>query len=172
MPRIAPGSAHADPSTYRSRPPSLPTTSRAQVLALVEARFGDHPGSLDRFAWPVTRAQALEALAGFVEHRLGEFGRHQDAMWTDEPFLWHSLLSTSLNLKLLDPREVIDAAVAAWRDRDLPLASVEGFIRQILGWREFIRGVYWHFMPGLAEANHFQHTRALCPPGTGPAEPT
>lgn len=143
-------------------PPSFASDEvTREVLALVEARFGSHPGSLARFAWPVTRPQALEALATFVAHRLGDFGRHQDAMWTGEPFLWHSLLSTSLNLKLLDPREVIDAALEAWRERNLPLASVEGFIRQILGWREFIRGVYWHFMPGLAEANHFRHTGAL-----------
>jgi deoxyribodipyrimidine photolyase-related protein len=82
-------------------------------------------------------------------------------MWTDTPFGWHALLSTSLNLKLLDPREVIAAAEAAWRAGRVPLASAEGFIRQVLGWREFIRGVYWEFMPQLAQANHYGHRRAL-----------
>jgi deoxyribodipyrimidine photolyase-related protein len=132
-----------------------------EVLELVGSRFRDHPGSLEHFAWPVTRAQALASLRDFIEHRLPGFGTHQDAMWEGEPHLWHSLLSTSLNLKLLHPREVIDAAVRAWRERSLELAGVEGFVRQVLGWREFIRGVYWHFMPGLASENHFGHHRPL-----------
>ncbi len=82
-------------------------------------------------------------------------------MWTDTPHGWHALLSSSLNLKLLDPREVVAAAEHAWRSRAAPLAAVEGFVRQVLGWREFIRGVYWHTMPRLASANHFGHRRAL-----------
>ncbi len=131
------------------------------VFALVEQHFPDHPGLLDSFQWPVTRAQALQALAHFVEVRLPHFGPQQDAMWTDTPWGWHALLASSLNLHLLDPREVIAAAENAWRDRGLDLASVEGFIRQILGWREFIRGVYWLDMPQMKDANHFQHQRAL-----------
>ena len=138
-----------------------PDVTTREVLAEVEQRFGDHPGSLAHFAWPVTRAQALVALRTFVTTRLAHFGDHQDAMWTATPFGWHSLLSTSLNLHLLDPREVITAAQAAYRQGAAPLAGVEGFIRQVLGWREFIRGVYWLDMPGLAEANHLNHTRAL-----------
>lgn len=102
------------------------------TLEEVEERFPDHPGSLTTFGWPVTRAQALQALHGFVRERLPDFGRHQDAMWTDEPFLWHSLLSCALNLKLIDPREVLRAAEDARRRGDVPLASAEGFIRQIL----------------------------------------
>ena len=132
-----------------------------EVIALVEKRFPDHPGELASFGWPVTRDDALRALEAFVQERLGAFGRHQDAMWAGEPFLWHALLSSSLNLKLLDPREVIAATLAAYRARALPLAGVEGFVRQILGWREFIRGVYWHYMPQLAADNHFGHTRPL-----------
>ncbi len=142
-------------------PPRYPPDAITQaVFATVEREFGDHPGSLDTFAWPVTRAQALDALHRFVEEKLAAFGPYQDALWSNEPFLWHSLLSTSLNLKLLDPREVIDAAVRAWRERRLPLASVEGFVRQILGWREFIRGVYWYW-PDLGRLNHFDHHRPL-----------
>lgn len=131
------------------------------VLAEVAARFPHHPGSLESFDWPVTRADALGALADFVDCRLESFGRYQDAMWTGTPFAWHSRLSAALNLKLLGPREVIDAALAAHRARRLPVASVEGFVRQILGWREFVRGVYWLDMPGLAAANHFGHRHAL-----------
>ena len=138
-----------------------PDAVTREVLALVERRFADHPGSLHHFAWPVTRAQALGALDRFIDARLEHFGRWQDAMWTDLPFGWHSLLASSLNLKLLHPREVIAAAERAWRERRLPLAAVEGFIRQVLGWREFIRGVYWQFMPQLAEANVFGHARDL-----------
>lgn len=132
-----------------------------QVLALVARRFPDHPGELDGFAWPVTRADALVALERFIAERLPDFGRWQDAMWSDMPFGWHSLLSTSLNLKLLDPREVIEAAVQAWRRGKAPIESVEGFVRQVLGWREFIRGVYELEMPGLASANRFGHERPL-----------
>jgi deoxyribodipyrimidine photolyase-related protein len=132
-----------------------------EVFELVEKHFPGHPGSLASFAWPVTREQALQALATFIDTRLAHFGPHQDAMWTDTPWGWHSLVSAALNLHLLDPREVVAAAEAAYRERDLPLASVEGFIRQVLGWREFIRGVYWLDMPQLKTANHYAHTRTL-----------
>ncbi len=137
-----------------------------QVINIVEQLFPNHPGSLANFIWPVTRAQALVFLQDFIANRLSSFGEHQDAMWQAQnmkqsPYLWHSLLSTSLNLKLLDPREVIEAAVIAYRQQHLSLASVEGFIRQILGWREFIRGVYWLDMPKMAESNHYNHTRPL-----------
>lgn len=138
-----------------------PDAVTREVIELVEGHFARHPGELTHFAWPVTRAQALEALQRFVDARLEHFGRFQDAMWTDTPFGWHALLSSSMNLKLLDPREVIAAAQAAYLRRKLPLASVEGFIRQVLGWREFIRGVYWQFMPTMGRANHYQHRRPL-----------
>ena len=131
------------------------------VLALVEREFTDHPGTLANFNWPVTRDQALVALKSFIDERLDAFGPHQDAMWTGMAFGWHSLLSTSLNLKLLDPREVIAAAEVAWRERELDLAGVEGFIRQILGWREFMRGVYFLDMPSLKTDNHYGHKNAL-----------
>ena len=148
-----------------------PDATTREVIAMVERRFPEHPGSTASFGWPVTRAQALEALARFVETRLAGFGRYQDAMWTGTPFGWHALLASSLNLKLLDPREVIGAVERAWRaqpaaERDadrapLSLATVEGFVRQVLGWREFVRGVYWLDMPGMADANHFGAVRPL-----------
>lgn len=114
------------------------------------------PGTVDDFNWPVTRSQALLALEDFVRHRLPLFGRFEDAMWTGEPWLYHSLLSSALNLKLLSAREVVDAAEAAYRTGQVSLASAEGFIRQILGWREYVRGVYWTRMPEYAELNALQ----------------
>lgn len=127
-------------------------TTRA-VLREVQSRFAGHPGSLEHFDWPVTRTQALAALEDFVKHRLPFFGRYQDAMWREEPWLYHSRLSAALNLKLLSPLEACQAAETAWREGRAPIASVEGFIRQVLGWREFVRGLYWRFMPGYAERN-------------------
>ena len=132
-----------------------------EVLSEIEKNFPDHPGSLDSFAWPVTRADALELLDDFIKYRLPSFGDFQDAMWSGEPALYHSLLSAALNLKLLNPREVIDAALNAYEHHRVGLASAEGFIRQILGWREFIRGVYWSDMPHLLNTNHFNHQRLL-----------
>jgi deoxyribodipyrimidine photolyase-related protein len=143
-------------------PPVLkPDKITRDVFVLVEKYFPDHPGSLETFNWPVTRADALLALHDFIEHRLQNFGQYQDAMWQGEPFLHHALLSSSLNLKLLNPREVVAAAEQAGKKYNISLAAVEGFIRQILGWREFIRGMYWLDMPTMAEANHFQHQRDL-----------
>ena len=124
-----------------------------EVIALVNARFADHPGSLAQFAWPVTRDQALQALASFIEQRLPNFGRYQDAMWPGEPWLYHSLLSASLNLKLLGAHEVVRAAEEAFHAGRAALQSVEGFVRQILGWREYVRGIYWTQMPAYLDLN-------------------
>ncbi len=135
-------------------PPSFPPDAvTREVLGLVARRFPSHPGHLETFDWPVDRAQALVALEDFVAHRLPRFGQFQDAMWTGEPFLYHSLLSSSLNLKLLHPREPIEAAVGCWRSGRAPINAVEGFVRQILGWREYVRGVYWRYMPDYLDRN-------------------
>ena len=131
------------------------------ALEDVERLFPDNPGSLARFDWPVTREQALARLAGFVEHHLAAFGPFQDAMWDGAPFLHHSAISAALNLKMLDPREVVAAALDAWRSGAAPLASVEGFVRQVLGWREFVRGIYWREMPDYLEHNALDARRPL-----------
>ena len=138
-----------------------PDALTRDVLALVNDRFAAHPGKLDSFAWPVTRAQALESLDRFVRERLPQFGSFQDAMWTGEPWLYHAHISSALNLKLLDPREVIAAAELAYREKRAPLAGVEGFIRQVLGWREYVRGIYWLKMPGYADSNALGATEDL-----------
>ncbi len=123
------------------------------AINLVAERYADHPGSLEHFDLPVTHAEALAALRDFVEHRLPLFGDYQDAMWTDRPFLNHSRLSFALNLHLLDPRRCVEGAVAAYESGHAPLNAVEGFVRQILGWREFVRGVYWTTMPEYIDRN-------------------
>ncbi|MBL8223810.1 MAG: cryptochrome/photolyase family protein [Chromatiales bacterium] len=138
-----------------------PDAITREVLDEVANRLPDHPGALDAFGWPVTRADALAALHDFITHRLPRFGDHQDAMWTGEPWLEHALLASSLNLKLLDPREVVAAAEAAYRAGHVPIASAEGFIRQIIGWREYVRGVYWLKMPDYAAGNVWRHERPL-----------
>ena len=140
-------------------PPSrfAPDAISRQVMTDVNTALPGLPGSLDNFAWPVTKAEAETALADFIRHRLPDFGRWQDAMWPGQPFLWHSLLSAAMNVKLLDPRRVIAATLAAWRTGEVPLAAAEGFIRQILGWREFVRGIYGRHHAALAVANQYDH---------------
>ena len=140
-----------------------PDKTTREVLAVVSARFAKHPGQLEKFDWPVTASDARKALEDFIAHRLPDFGRWEDAMWSGEPWLYHSRLSAALNLKLLDPREVLAAAERAWREKRAPVASVEGFIRQILGWREFVRGIYWRFMPGYLERNTLGADQPLPP---------
>lgn len=130
-----------------------PDAVTRQAIADVETHFNTHPGSLESFDWPVTPAQAEAALDDFISHRLPHFGDYQDAMWTGAPWLYHARIAAALNLKLLDPRDVCAAAEAAWRDGRAPLNAVEGFVRQILGWREYVRGLYWTRMPGYREDN-------------------
>ncbi|MDH3403536.1 MAG: cryptochrome/photolyase family protein [Acidobacteriota bacterium] len=142
----------------RAFPPDAITR---EVLALVSRRFPDAPGSLDSFAWAVSREQALAALEHFVDRGLKHFGDYQDAMQRGEAWLFHSLLSPALNLKLLDPRECVERAEAAYREGRAPLNSVEGFIRQLIGWREFIRGIYWREGESYARRNHLDEEGRL-----------
>lgn len=132
-----------------------------EVIAMVTERFADHFGDLDGLGWAVTRADALEALGWFIKEALPRFGDFQDAMSEDDPFLFHSLLSPYLNVGLLLPREVCLAAEGAFRRGEAPLNAVEGFIRQILGWREYVRGVYWLEMPAYAQTNALKAKRSL-----------
>lgn len=131
------------------------------VIALVNENFPDHPGELKQLHWPVEPKQAEQALERFFDHCLNNFGDYQDAMWTDEPFLNHSLISSSLNLKLLHPLTVIQTAEYYYREKGAPLAAVEGFIRQVLGWREYVRGLYWLNMPNWLEMNALNASQKL-----------
>mgnify|MGYP001816701199 FL=1 len=145
-------------------PPPLrfePDDITGDVIRAVEQRFKGHPGDLDEFGWPVTVDEARRALDDFITNRLPWYGRFQDAMWVDQPWLYHSLLSSVLNLRLLDPREVVERAVEAWRTGEAPLAAVEGLVRQLIGWREFIRGVYWLKMPAYGQRNGLGADRPL-----------
>ena len=150
-------SGTAEPTRRRFAPDVI----TRDVMALVDEQFADNFGTLDSFGWPVTRHEALEALADFIVHHLPFFGDYQDAMKTGSPFLFHSLLAPALNIGLLTPREACEAAEAAWHAGDAPLNAVEGFIRQILGWREYVRGVYWTLMPGYQDANFLGASRPL-----------
>ena len=125
------------------------------------AGWGGHWGEVDGFDWPVTRVDALRALESFFESNATKFGEFQDAMVAGEPYLWHARISAALNLSLLSPKEVCDRTVEEFEGGRMPLASAEGFLRQVLGWREFMRGVYWLRMPELREANGLQATRPL-----------
>jgi deoxyribodipyrimidine photolyase-related protein len=138
-----------------------PDTITQEVLALVEARFSNHFGNLVPFWFAVTRANAEAAFATFVYQALPHFGDYQDAMLTGEPFLYHSVISRYLNCGLLDPLLICKQVEAAYRAGKAPLNAAEGFIRQIIGWREYVRGIYWLKMPGYERSNFFGHTRAL-----------
>ena len=132
-----------------------------EVLALVGDRFSDHFGTLEPFHFAVTRAQALVELDDFIARILPRFGDYQDAMVKGEAFLNHSLLSSYLNAGLLLPLEICRKAEAAYRNNHVPLNAAEGFIRQILGWREYVRGIYWLNMPAYGELNYFNTKRPL-----------
>ena len=114
-----------------------------------------------QFPWPLNRSEALQQLDGFITDALPHFGQFQDAMSSKAWRLFHSMLSFALNTKMLAPAEVVTKAVAAWRADAVPLAAAEGFIRQILGWREYVRGMYWTHMPDYAQHNVFTHERPL-----------
>lgn len=131
------------------------------VLELVAERFTDHPGTLDGFDFAVTAADAEKQQAHFLHHALPGFGDYQDAMLTDEPFLWHSILSPYINCGLLDPLELCKLAEAEYRAGRAPLNCVEGFIRQIIGWREFVRGIYWREGPDYTSRNFLSAARPL-----------
>ncbi|MCJ2124426.1 cryptochrome/photolyase family protein [Methylobacterium sp. J-077] len=138
-----------------------PDATTREVIALVEREFADHFGELATFSWPVTRADALAALKHFIAECLPTFGDYQDAMKAGAPFLYHALLSPPLNAGLLTAEEICWAAERAYRNGLAPLNCVEGFIRQILGWREYVRGVYWARMPQYRETNALNANRDL-----------
>lgn len=146
------------PANLPPVPLHRPDSTTRELIELINARYPNHPGDLATFNLPVTPEEAQRALDIFIEQRLAGFGDHQDAMWTGESQLWHSNLAFALNLKLLSPQSCVAAAVGAYEAGLAPLNAVEGLVRQILGWREFIRGVYFSEMPAYAHLNVLEAT--------------
>jgi deoxyribodipyrimidine photolyase-related protein len=145
-------------------PPSLgfePDAITQGVMEKVQHLDLNLYGQIQPFRWGVTRKHALMVLNYFIQENLAQFGTYQDAMVTNEATMWHSLISPYLNLGLLTPLEVIRTAEQAYYDQDLPLNSVEGFIRQVLGWREYINGIYQWMEVDYAESNWFDHNLPL-----------
>ncbi len=138
-----------------------PDTITQQVIELVKHHFADHYGLAEPFWFGVTRQQAAKAFQHFLRHGLPHFGATQDAMLEGQYYLNHSVISLYLNFGLLDAREICCAAQAAYQSGEAPLAAVEGFIRQILGWREYVRGIYWLKMPGYLQSNALGATRPI-----------
>lgn len=144
------------------KPPSFaPDAIVTDVLNLVEARFPDNFGDLRPFEFATDREQALEVLDHFINQSLPSFGDYQDAMVTGEPWLWHAIISPYLNIGLLQPMEVCLRAEEAWRAGNAPINSVEGLIRQIIGWREYVRGIYFFEGPSYTSRNELDHNRSL-----------
>ncbi len=139
----------------------VPDEITREVLHLVSRRFADHFGDLEPFWFGVTRNEALLALDHFVQSALAHFGDYQDAMLESEPFLYHSVLSIYLNAGLLGPLEICRKVEAAYRAGRAPLNAAEGYIRQIIGWREYVRGIYWLKMPKYVSLNYFAHSRPV-----------
>ena len=138
-----------------------PDAITKDVLALVAERFADHPGTLDGFAYAVTAKDAEKQAAYFMAKALPQFGDYEDAMLTGERYLWHSILSPYINSGLLDPLDLCRRAEAEYRAGRAPLNSVEGYIRQIIGWREYMRGIYWREGPDYVTRNFLNHKRKL-----------
>lgn len=144
-----------------SQPVFAPDAETKRVMALVADHFADHYGRLDRFDYPVTRAAAESLWQHFLQAGLPYFGDYQDAMANDQPYLFHARIAAAMNAGLLDAARVCEEVAAAYRQGAVSLNNAEGFIRQILGWREYVRGIYWLMMPGYAERNAFDNRRAL-----------
>ncbi|MGB0733073.1 MAG: cryptochrome/photolyase family protein [Pontibacterium sp.] len=155
--RKTPPAGQTIPSPYQN---NIDTTTQT-VIDLVEQKFASHFGDLLPFTFAVTRAQALSALTQFIDQRLAQFGDYQDAMLQGEPWMYHSHLSFYLNCGLLTPLECVHAAETAYLNGQAPLNAVEGFIRQIIGWREYVRGIYWLTQPNYSELNFFNAQRPL-----------
>lgn len=142
--------------------PALPRDDiTEEAIALVQRAFPDNPGDLQQFDYATTRTAALTQLQWFLENGLPRFGQYQDAISDDSPWLFHAALSMYINIGLLDPLEVCQAVESSYRKGLCELAAAEGFIRQIAGWREYIRGVYWLHMPGYDDRNHLGAHRPL-----------
>ena len=139
----------------------VPDTITNEVLTLVAERFADHPGSLADFDFAVTAQDAAQAETAWLRDCLPKFGDYQDAMVSGEPFMWHALLAPYINSGLIDPLALCQKVEAEYRKGRVPLNAAEGFIRQIIGWREYVRGIYWWAGPDYVKRNFLGATRNL-----------
>lgn len=139
-----------------------PSKHLAEVSKLVEEKFPQHPGSMEDFWLPTDRTGALKSLDHFIKHHLSQYGEFQDAITGRDPFLFHAMISPMMNNGLITPTEILERVLKAYREeKDIPLASVEGFVRQVMGWREFVRGIYQNFSDVQDTKNFFSHKRKL-----------
>jgi deoxyribodipyrimidine photolyase-related protein len=161
-----------DPENRKKLPKGHPVPARRPVerlpevdeaIAWVGEAFPDAPGRAETFDWPVTHDQARAALREFADERLADFGPYEDAVSTRHPFVVHAALTPALNCGLLDPREVLDAVLGAGEGQDVPIASLEGFVRQLIGWREYMRATYHLYGRRMRTSNHLRHGRSLAP---------
>lgn len=158
---------HENRKRWMGKPPE-PADRRVQhdhsaLWATIQRAGVDTLGQpqAEHFAWPLNRDEALKDLDHFIKNILPNFGDYQDAMSVSSWRMFHSLLSFALNSKMLSPQEVVKRAEQSWQEGNITIATAEGFIRQILGWREYMRGMYWHHMPGYVEHNTFEHKTPL-----------
>jgi len=142
-------------------PPAQPDAITRKVMCLVDEQFPDHAGESEAFWLPVTRAAWLRRLRRFLDEGLAAFGPFQDALTDRDPFVFHSVLSPGLNLGLITPQEVVERAITRYRSGGVPLSSVEGFVRQIIGWREFVHGMHRRYASAMENGNHWGHHRRL-----------
>ena len=134
-----------------------------EVARIVDDRFPDHPGNSHDFCLPTTRKAALAQLQHFLRHRLADFGPYQDAICAGNGTLYHSLISPAMNLGLITPTEVLEKIIVQWKEKDLPIESIEGFVRQVIGWREFVRGIYQSFSTTMESKNQWNSQRKMKP---------
>ncbi len=150
-----------DDVSIPSRHFNAPPKERAEILSLIEKEFAEHPGDLGQFVWPTNRAGYLKLLDDFVEIYLEDFGPYQDAMSAKDPFLFHSLLSPGLNIGLITPRDILDKLAPALKNPGSQIASLEGYVRQLIGWREFVRGIYNNYSARMEKDNFWKSHRRL-----------
>ncbi len=153
------------PSGHLPTPPRIFNNNVQHIVDEIRSANIKTIGTINEnsYSWPIDREQSLTLLKFFLQECLPLFGTYQDAMTTDEWSLYHSRISFSLNTKIISPAEVIEAAISEWNKRpnEIQYNQLEGFVRQIIGWREYMRGIYWHKMPGFATLNYFEHNSPL-----------
>jgi deoxyribodipyrimidine photolyase-related protein len=149
------------PSARPDEPERRPEV--VEAIAWVKQAFPDNPGDADAFAWPTSHAEAEDGFEHFLAERFADFGPYEDALSSKHPFVFHSLMTPGLNIGLLSPRHVLDRALAVGEESDVPLSSLEGFVRQVIGWREYMRASYHLHGRRLRTRNHLSHARPLGP---------